>query len=248
MSRARARRREAPTPTVNLLSQWSFEALATRRLRLRFVVGAVVLAALLTAGWGLQHLRAGQAGQLLSIAEAERATLASKTAQLAPVRTFVTAVEKRKQTVTEAMGDEVRFSRVLSELSMATPADAALTNIAVTLTPPTPAAPAGETGAAAAEAPSTGAVASACPGPDPFGTRPVVGCLTLSGTAASRDAVGQLVVDLGRSGIFVEPFISTTTTADGPRVSFTGTVGLSPSAFTGRYHDLDTLLHERNER
>lgn len=247
MSRARARRREAAAPTVNLLSQWSFEALATRRLRRRFVVGAVVLAALLTAGWGLQHLRAAQAGQLLSIAEAERATLASQTAQLAPVRTFVTAVEKRKQTVTEAMGAEVRFSRVLSELSMATPADATLTNLAVTLTPP-PAASAGEAGAAAADAPSIGAVASACPGPDPFGTRPVVGCLTLSGTAASRDAVGHLVVDLGRSGIFVEPFISTTTTADGPRVSFTGTVGLSPSAFTGRYEDLDTLLRERNER
>jgi hypothetical protein len=247
MSRTRGRSRKATTLSVNLLSQWSFEALATRRIRRRFAVGAVVLAALLTAGWGLQHLRAAQAGQLLSIAEAERARLASQNAELAPVRTFVAAVDKRKQTVTEAMGAEVRFSRVLSELSMATPADAALTNLAVTLTPP-PAATAGDAGAAAADAPSTGAVASACPGPDPFGTRPVVGCLTLSGTAASRDAVGQLVVDLGRSGVFVEPFISTTTTADGPRVSFTGTVGLSPSAFTGRYDDLDTLLHERNER
>lgn len=247
------KRGRATVPAVNLLSQWSFEALATRRLRRRFVVGALVLTTLLAAGWGAQHLRAAQAERLLSIAEAERATLTSQAAELAPVRAFVTAVDKRKQTVIEAMRTEVRFSRVLSELSMATPADAALTNVAVTLSPPpaapaAAAAPAGETEAPAAEGLTTDAAASTCPGPDPFGTRPVVGCLTLSGTAASRDAVGQFVVDLGHSTIFVEPFVSTTTTADGPRVSFTGTVGLSPRAFTGRYDDLDTLLLERNER
>lgn len=250
MSRV-GKRGRATVPAVNLLSRWSFEALATRRLRRRFVVGALVLTTLLAAGWGAQHLRAAQAERLLSIAEAERATLTSQAAELAPVRAFVTAVDKRKQTVIEAMRTEVRFSRVLSELSMATPADAALTNVAVTLSPP-PAAPAAAP-AGGAEAPAAGGITtdaaiSTCPGPDPFGTRPVVGCLTLSGTAASRDAVGQFVVDLGHSTIFVEPFVSTTTTADGPRVSFTGTVGLSPRAFTGRYDDLDTLLLERNAR
>ena len=41
------------------------------------------------------------------------------------------------------------------------------------------------------------AVASPCPGPDPFNTRTVVGCVTLAGTAGSRAAVGDFVVNLG---------------------------------------------------
>lgn len=245
--------RTTAAPTVNLLSPWSFEALAARRLRRRFVAGAVLLVMLMSAGWAAQHLRAVHADRILAIEEAERAALTSQTVELAPVRAFVMAVEKRKQTVTEAMRTEVRFSRVLAELSMATPADAELTNTAVTLTTP-PAAPVGQApgsddgATGTTPAPVAGSTASACPGPDPFGTRPVVGCLTLSGTAASRDAVGQLVVELGRSRIFVEPFISTTTTAEGTRVTFSGTVGVSPRAFTGRYEQLDALLRERTER
>lgn len=242
----------AGTPAVNLLSPWSFEAMAARRLRRRFVLAGIGLVLLLTAGWAGQHLRAGQAEQILAIEQAERSSLAQQTAELAPVRTFVAAVAKRQQTVSTTMAGEVRFSRLLSELSLATPADAELTSLSVTLTPAgaptegTPAADAGGTSAggdgAAATPSSTPTTASACPGPDPFGTRSVIGCLTLSGTAASRDAVGRLVVDLGRSTIFVEPFVSTTTTAEGPRVTFTGTVGVSPRAFTGRYDDLAALL------
>lgn len=242
------------TPAVNLLSQWAFEALAVRRLRRRFAVGAVALVLLLAGGWAVQHLRSVQAGQVLAIEEAERATLTSQTAELAPVRTFVTAVAKRKETVSGAMRSEVRFSRVLSELALATPADAKLTNLSVTLTPPpavgTDAAVDAAEGSAGAPADPGSATtsASACPGPDPFGAAAVVGCLTLSGEAAGRDAVGQLVVDLDRSPLFVEPFISTTTTAEGASVTFTGTVGLSPKALTGRYGNLDTLLRERSAR
>lgn len=249
MSRATTRGR-VTTPTVNLLSSWSFDALAARRLRRRFATGAVLLSLLLVGGWAAQDIRADHAEKVLLLEEAERAALTAQTAELAPVKTFVAAVAKREQTVTETMRTEVRFSRVLAELAMSTPADAELTSISVTLTPPS-AAPGGEADAAGTDPgtdPATGtagATASVCPGPDPFGTRPVVGCLTLSGTAASRDAIGQLVVDLGRSSIFVEPFISTTTTAEGPQVAFTGTVGLAPSAFSARYDDLDTLLRER---
>ena len=248
------RRPDGMTPTVNLLSRWSLEALAARRLRKRFAVGGVLLTLLLVACWTAQELRVGRAEKVLGVAEAERASLTGETAALAPVRVYVAAVAKRKQTVTEAMKAEVRFSRVLAELAMSTPADADLTSIAVTMT-----SPASTTGEAAplptsgSTQPATPAAtpagpSSACPGPDPFGTRPVVGCLTVSGTAASREAIGELVVDLGRSPIFVEPFISTTTTADGPDVTFTGTVGLSPNAYTGRFKDLDKLLDERRKR
>jgi len=47
---------------------------------------------------------------------------------------------------------------------------------------------------------------------------------------------------LGDSALFVEPFISTTTTADGEKVIFTGSVGLSEQVFSNRYADLKRLL------
>ena len=76
---------------------------------------------------------------------------------------------------------------------------------------------------------------SPCPGPDPFNTKPVIGCMTLSGTAASRAEVGDLVIALGASDLFVEPFISTTTSGGRPTVTFSGSVGLSQTAYSNRY-------------
>ena len=40
----------------------------------------------------------------------------------------------------------------------------------------------------------------------------------------------------------MEPFISTTTTADKAQVTFTGSVGLSPRVYSHRYTDIDKLL------
>lgn len=82
-------------------------------------------------------------------------------------------------------------------------------------------------------------IVAACPGPDPFATLPVVGCVTLSGTAPDRRVVAELVRRLDREELFVEPFVSTTTTADDEPVTFSGSVGLTPLVFSGRY---DALL------
>ena len=74
-----------------------------------------------------------------------------------------------------------------------------------------------------------------CPGPDPFQTEPIIGCVTLSGTAVSRAEVGELVTRLGSIGLFVEPFVSTTTTGDAQAVTFSGSVGLSDKVYSHRY-------------
>ena len=82
--------------------------------------------------------------------------------------------------------------------------------------------------------PAAAATVSACPGPDPFNTKPVIGCITLAGSATSRAQVGELVIALDRIGLFVEPFISTTSASDST-VTFGGSVGLSQAAFSKRY-------------
>lgn len=224
----------SPVPSVNLLSPWVFERLATRRLRQRFTAAAGVIVLLLGAAWAVQTLRIGQAKQVLTVEQAETARLTAKTNQLAPVRTYVAAVGQQKVVVQEAMADEVYFSRVLTGLRSATPRTAEVESIAVTLRPPA-SAPAPDAAAAAPPA-------SPCPGPDPFNTKVVIGCMTLTGTADSRASVGDFVVRLGQDGLFVEPFISTTTTAEGDDVVFTGSVGLSRSAISRRYVEIDKLL------
>lgn len=219
------KRPEAVTlPSVNLLSESAFVRLAARRLRQRFVAGGVVLLLLVAGAWTFQHLRVEEADKLVAVERAETTRLTGQTQVLAPVRTFVNGVAVQKSTVETAMANEVYVSDVLDGVRDATPFGAQLTTVAVTIAP--------TTGAAGAAVP---AAASACPGPDPFNTRTVIGCVTLSGTAGSRAEVGDMVIALGASPLFVEPFISTTTTDDGQAVTFSGSVGLSEKVLSGRY-------------
>ncbi|MCW2843307.1 MAG: Fimbrial assembly family protein [Nocardioides sp.] len=217
-------------PAVNLLSQSSFDRLSARRLRHRFVAAGVVLTALVGAGWGVQHVRVAEAQKLVVVEQGETARLDARTQTLAPVRAFVGGVAVQEGTVESAMAREIYFSAVLAGIRAATPSGARLAAVSVVAAPaPTAAAP-------------TGAAGSVCPGPDPFNTRTVVGCVTLSGTATSRAEVGQLVTSLGAADLFVEPFIATTTTADSSEVSFSGSVGLSKQAFSTRYASLAQAL------
>lgn len=223
--------RRSHLPAVNLLSPWVLETITALRLRRRFSIAAVVLALLLGAGWAVQHLRTGQAQQLLSVEQAETETLTAQANELAPVRGYVLTVAAQKVLVQTTMSNEVYLSRVLGALKGAAPAAVDVQTATITVTPPVDPAAA-----------QVGGAGSACPGPDPFNTRTVVGCVTLSGTANSRASVGEFVVNLGSERLFVEPFISTTTTAEGDEVLFTGSVGLSEKALSRRYDDIDALL------
>jgi hypothetical protein len=217
-------------PTVNLLSQSEFDRLAARRLRGRFAAGAAMLVVAIGAATGAQHIRVNQTEKLVAVEQAQTDRLTAQTQQLAPVRAFVNGVALQKATVDKAMADEVFTSQVLAGIRDATPPGAQLSTVTITVTPP-----ADPSDPAAAPADTT----SACPGPDPYNTRVVVGCVQLSGTAADRSEVGDMVIALGDSGLFVEPFISTTTTGDTDGVTFSGSVGLSEKVYSGRYAEED---------
>ena len=245
-------------PSVNLLSPSAFERLATRRLRRRFAGAGAVLVVVIAAAWGAQHLRVAQAEQLLTVEQAETTRLTQETQELLPVRAFVAGVQQQLATVSETMEREIYFSVVLDGLQDASPSGVRLDSVAATLAPApveTPATPTpAEEGTVedestpAPEPAPTPPVESACPGPDPFQTRTVVGCVTLSGSATSRTEVGELVIRLGKDPLFVEPFISTTTTGGEERVTFSGSVGLSEKVFSERYAELEELLAEEGSR
>ncbi|GAA2141954.1 hypothetical protein GCM10009844_12710 [Nocardioides koreensis] len=215
-------------PTVNLLSQSEFDRMAVRRLRRRFVAGGVALLLLVGAGWFLQHQRVSDAEKLVAVEQAETNRLSAQTQTLVTIKTYVTGVAAQEQTVETTMAREIFFSKVLEGIRTASPTGTSLQSIAVTLAPDAVAGAAG-----AAPVPTGGA--SICPGPDPFKTQTIIGCVTLSGTAASRAEVGELVTNLGSMGLFVEPFISTTTAGDAAPVSFSGSVGLSEKVYSHRY-------------
>lgn len=198
--------------------------MAARRLQHRFVAAGLVMLVLVGTGWYLQHLRVSEANKLLAVEQAETSRLSGQAQTLVTIKAFVTGVDNQHKTVQTAMSREIYFSKVISGIRAATPSGTGLQTIAVTLAPET----------APGAVPAAGA-AAVCPGPDPFQTETVTGCVTLSGTAFSRADVGELVTNLGETGVFVEPFISTTTTGDSVAVSFSGSVGLSDKVFSGRY-------------
>lgn len=258
---------------VNLLSPWVFEEIKVHQLRRRLVVIGIVLVAVVALVWGALRFNLHQAEEELRGEEATGTGLSSQLAQLTPVKTYVDSVDRRVLTVRGATYDDVEFSRVLEALDAAAPDGVQVATISVelasteadgTTSTSTTSSESTTTSDAAGSAegdaegdqdgkgdkdPARGLVGSTCPGPDPFGTKVVVGCVTFEGTAVSRDAVGQLVIALGDEGLFVEPFVDTTTTdaadaaasAGGP-VSFTGSVGLSPKVFSGRYDGLGDEL------
>lgn len=197
-------------------------------------------------GWGVQNLRISQAQDELTAAEAESDLLTAETRSLAPVATFVSSVAAQKATIQQTMTREIYFSSVFDALQAATPSGAQVESAVVALNPVAPPVPAtasdAEADTAAAVPEVTVVEPSLCPGPDPFNTLIVVGCITLSGSAENRRAVGDLVIGLGDSALFVEPFITATTSADETGVTFTGSVGLSEQVFSNRYADLDTFL------
>ena len=220
-------------PVVNLLSPSVFEAMAAHKLRRRFVAAGFVLALLVGGGWGMQHLRSVQAEKLLTVEQAETSRLTADTKELAPVSIYVAEVAKQKTVVRKTMANEALMSRVLDDLRAATPTGVRIETANATIDGAQPAAKAGQTNTSAA---------NACPAPNPFVQKASVGCVTLTGTATSRAVVGQFVTKLAAGGVFVAPYVTTTSTADSERVTFAGSVSVSKRVYSNRYADIDALL------
>jgi hypothetical protein len=246
---------EAPAATVNLLPPAVLQTLTIRRLRTRFLLAAVGLLALLAAAWLVQGARAAAVGQEVAAEQDRAAALGADMRALAPIREFSAAVTRKQQAATVVMSTEVSFSELMRELAVTTPAGVKVETLSVTVTvsptrpDPAPGKPPGTAAAAGGTAPGgstpggstpggTGVPgASGCRGPDPFVVRRTAGCVTLAGSATTREAVGRLVVGLGASDVFVDPFVSTVNTGDDGRVTFMGTVGLSEKVFSPRFTD-----------
>jgi Tfp pilus assembly protein PilN len=232
------RRRDAAEPGavrgVNLLSPWVLRQLQVRRLRKRLVQALAALLVVAAGAWGFQQLQLAAARADLEGEVAAGDGLRLQISELTPVTSYVAEVRRRADAVRDAMSLQLDQGRTLAALRDAVPEGTRIDDLSFVL----PIGPADDVPTLTEEQlAATRGLSTSCPGSDPFGTVPVVSCLTLTGTAPDRDGVAALVQTLARDPLFVEPFVDTTTTADG-EVTFSGSVGLSPRAFTGRYDDL----------
>jgi hypothetical protein len=224
-------------PIVNLLSPSVFEALTARKVRLRFIAGSLALALFVGAGWGVQRLQLEEADKLRAVEQGETARLDARTRGLAPVSEFVSTVASQQALVRKTMANEAFLSLVLDGLRHATPTGVRIDSVAVTIDPSP------GVGAAGATAVPKSATAGTCPSPDPFTTQATVGCVVFAGTATDRATVGQLVILLAKTGVFIAPYVSTTTasaststsTAASDQVAFTASVALTKRIYSNRY-------------
>lgn len=237
-------------PAVNLLSPWVLEEIKVRELRGRFIYAAVIVLAVVAMVWSYERIELRSAQSELEATQTRTAVLERDIDRLAPVRSYVEGVNAQAADVQQIMRAEVSFAQALEAMRRATPAGITLDSVSVSLLSGGAVAEGAETVTDAAaelvvtdpDDPTRGLSGAGCPGPDPFATTVSIGCLTISGTALDRESVGRLVTGLAAKDAFDEPFIATTTTEEEKTVTFSGTVGITPAVFTGRYDDLAVRL------
>jgi Tfp pilus assembly protein PilN len=206
---------------VNLLPPEIYEAARFRRLQ--FALAGVGVAAIAVVGLLTYqaHHSVSAAKDQLAQAQTHQTTLQTQLNGLQSVRDVYAQVAAKQAMVTRALGNEIRWSTYLTDVSLRVPSNVWLTNITATETPP------GATGAA-----PTGAA-----GASPLlGTG--IGTVQFSGVAFSHDDVATWLDALAKEKGFTNVYFTSSTKATiGTRevVNYVSQVTLSQAALSGRY-------------
>jgi Tfp pilus assembly protein PilN len=205
---------------VNLLPPEIHEAAKFRRLQ--FALAGVGLGAVAVVGaLAYQaHHSVSAANDQLAQAQAQQTSLQSQRNGLQSVRDVYDQVAAKKAMLSRAMGNEVRWSYYLTDLSLRVPSNVWLTNMTATESVP------GATGTA----------------PPPSGASPVlatgIGTVQFSGVAFTHDDVATWLDALAKEKGFTNVYFSSSTKGTiGPRsvVNFVSQVSLTQAALSGRY-------------
>ena len=206
-------------PRVNLLPPEIAQKRAFRKVQMG--MGAAVLASLAVVG-GLYVTAAHSvtsAQSDLDTAQAQQVNLSKQVSSYAGVTAIYSAAEAAQAQLAQAMGDEVRYSQLLNDLSLAIPGNVWLNN--VTFTP-------------AAAVPPTAAAAAM-----PVSADAPVGSVSFQGVAFSHDDVASWLEALGRLKTYANPFFSSSSEAligTRPVVNFSSTADVTPQAQSHRYN------------
>ena len=198
-------------PKVNLLPPEIAEAARFRKVQAGLaggVLAAVGVVALLYVG---ASSSLSEANTELAAAQATGTQLQAETAKYADVTAVYAQAAAAEAMLTQAMGEEVRYSQFLNDLSLTVPENVWVKNV---------------TFAQAAVPPALGS------------TEPGIGTATFSGIGFKHDDVAVWLESLAKQQGYANPYFSNSTEAlIGTRktVNFTSTVTLTSDALSKRY-------------
>lgn len=199
-------------PRVNLLPPERAEQARVRRIQLGLgggLLATVGVVGLLYAG---ASASAQEAADDLASSTQAGAALQAETTEYADVAAVHARAAQATTMLSSALGQEVRYSQLLHDLSRTVPDDVWLED--VTFTQAAPAVPAAGTG------------------------QPALGQVTFSGVAFAHDDVADWLEALAGQEGFAKPTFSGATASElGERsvVTFSSTVELTADALSGRY-------------
>jgi Tfp pilus assembly protein PilN len=198
-------------PKVNLLPPEIAETARFRRIQAGLgggVLAAIGVVALLYVG---ASSSLGEANTELETAQATTTQLQAENAKYADVTAVYAAAAAAEAMLTQAMGEEIRYSQFLNDLSLSVPENVWVKNVAFTQ---------------AVVPPALGS------------TEPGIGTVTFTGVGFKHDDVAVWLESLAKQKGYANPYFSNSTEAlVGTRktVNFTSTVTLTPDALSKRY-------------
>ena len=214
-------------PHVNLLPAPIKDAIRAGKLRRWFILGGLLIAAVVAGIWYLQGSQISKAEETLAQAQTQNAQLNARLGALAGVKEMYGQITRLQDVVDTTMASQPISSLVLTQLFAAASA-AGGGSKDVTFS----AASVNYTGI-----PRDATQLNSCPNPDPFNSEPTIGCVTFTATAVSREQVSELLRVLEADPLFTGPFVTSTSITPGnaaagskDSVVFSGTVGVALEA------------------
>ena len=201
----------ATLPRVNLMPREIDERRRFRRIQYGLGAGVAAAVGVVAIGFVVAAGSVGSAQEDVDAQAAETSRLTAETAKYADVTKVYAQAAAAQAMLTDAMGEEVKYSGFLSDLSLSVPDNVWLTNLTFSQT---------------AVQPAVGS------------TEPGVGTITVSGVGFSHEDVASWLESLaGQTGYANPYFASSTESLIGPRtvVNFESTATLTPAALSGDY-------------
>ncbi len=202
-------------PRVNLLPPEIAEEQRFRALRavmLLVVVGAVVSVGAL---WYVAAQSVSSAEDSLAAAQAQQTVLRAEAATYAEVPLVYAQVAAGEAALDLAMGNEIRYSFVLNDLSLTIPNDVSLSTIVVSQD-----------------------IDGATPVTSALGN-PAVGTVTFTGLAYKHNNVAKWLSSLTKSDYYVDPYFSSSTEGEivnnKQLIEFNSSVSMTDLAYSNRY-------------
>lgn len=199
-------------PRVNLMPLEIAELRQFRRIQAGLGVGVLTAVGVVVLLFVAANSSVSSANDELTTAQAEQSRLQAETAEFAAVQAVYAQAAAAEAMLTEAMGQEVRYSRFLSDLSLTVPENVWVKSLTFTQ--------------------------AAAPGAAVGSTEPGIGTVTVSGVGFSHEDVAVWLESLAGQQGYTNPYFSSSTEAlIGPRtvVNFESTATLTPDALSGAY-------------